>query len=69
MLIWPDFPREVSAVVTGMDTLNRLSNKRLELAKCVKKAVNKKILNLPVLYRKAHFKVSIEVTAEELAEK
>ena len=44
MLIWPDFPREVSAVVTGMDTLNRLSNKRLELAKCVKKAVDKKIL-------------------------
>ena len=29
------FPRDVSAVVTGMDTLNQASHKRLELAKCV----------------------------------
>ena len=34
-IIWANFPRDVSAVVTGMDALNQVSHKRLELAKCV----------------------------------
>ena len=35
IIIWANFPRDVSAVVTGMDTLNQVFHKRLELAKCV----------------------------------
>ena len=34
--------------------------------RCLNKKINKK--NLPVLYRKADFNVSIEVTSEKLAE-
>ena len=48
-----------------MDTLHQVSHKRLELAKCV---VSTNKMNLPVLYEKADFKLSIEVTAEKLAE-
>ena len=35
IVIWANFPRDVSAVVTGMDALNQVSHKRLELAKWV----------------------------------
>ena len=35
IVIWANFPRDVSAVVTGMDTLHQVSHKRLELVKCV----------------------------------
>ena len=35
IIIWANFPRDVSAIVTGMDTLNQVSHKGLKLAKCV----------------------------------
>ena len=43
IIIWVNFPRDVSAVVTEMDTLNQFSRKRLALVQCAyeKKAVNK----------------------------
>ena len=36
--------------------------------RCLNKQQIRRVLNLPVLYGKAHFNVSIEVTAEKLAE-
>jgi len=54
--------------VTGTYTQHQASNKRLELVKCIekkkKKRKERKKKHLPVLYGKADFNVSIEVTAE-----
>ena len=64
-----NFPRDVSAVVTGMDTLHQVSHKRTRTSQMSCLNNNKKNKkNLPVLYGKADFNVSVEVTAKKLAE-